>query len=108
MEKVIATEAAHALIKQLQVQHGKLIFVHSEGCCDGTSPVCMTAGDFYLGSRDEQIGIVSEVPYYMHTSNFSYWQHLQIVIDVTDGIANSFSLESEFDKSFIIRARKLE
>ncbi len=53
MEKVIATEAASQLIQQLQAKHGELIFVHSEGCCDGTSPICMTEGDFYLGSRDE-------------------------------------------------------
>ena len=107
MKKVIATEAATKLIQQLQAQHGELIFVHSEGCCDGTSPICMTKGDFYLGSRDEQIGDVVGVPYYMHTSNFAYWQHLQIVIDVTDGMGNSFSLESSENKSFIIRANQL-
>jgi uncharacterized protein len=108
MEKVIATEVAQVLLKQLQKQHGKLVFIHSEGCCDGTSPICMTAGDFYLGSRDEQIGEVLAVPYYMHISNSSYWEHMQIVIDVIDGIGNSFSLESEKDKSFIIRSRKFE
>lgn len=107
MKKVIATDSAQALIKQLQEQHGKLIFIHSEGCCDGTSPICMTAGDFYLGSRDEQIGEVQDVPYYMHASNLPYWQHLQIVIDVIDGVGNSFSLESMEDKSFVIRSKKL-
>ncbi|KGR91304.1 hypothetical protein CD30_06670 [Ureibacillus massiliensis 4400831 = CIP 108448 = CCUG 49529] len=108
MEKVVATAAAKELIKQLQKQHGELVFIHSEGCCDGTSPICMTAGDFYLGSRDEQIGMILDVPYYMHTSNFSYWQHLQIIIDVVDGLGNSFSLESSMNKSFIIQAKKLE
>ncbi|MDA1674782.1 DUF779 domain-containing protein [Bacillus cereus group sp. TH152-1LC] len=107
MQKVIATKEAQSLIKQLRKQHGKLVFIHSEGCCDGTSPICMKAGEFYLGSRDEQIGKILDTPYYMHTSNFSYWQHLQIVIDVIDGIGNSFSLESAEDKSFIIRAEKL-
>ncbi|WP_068674219.1 DUF779 domain-containing protein [Oceanobacillus sp. Castelsardo] len=108
MKKVIATEAAQGLIKQLQEQHGKLIFIHSEGCCDGTSPICMTEEDFYLGSRDEQIGEILDVPYYMHTSNQSYWQHMQIVIDVVNTLGNSFSLESQHDKSFIIRSRKLD
>ncbi|URM33159.1 DUF779 domain-containing protein [Cytobacillus firmus] len=107
MEKVIATESAQALIKQLQAQHGHLVFIHSEGCCDGTSPICMTAGDFYLGSQDKQIGEVMDVPYYMHNSNFAYWEHMQIVIDVIDGIGNSFSLESLKDKSFVIRSNKL-
>lgn len=108
MEKVTATTAAQDLITQLQKQHGKLIFVHSEGCCDGTSPICMTEGDFYLGSRDEKIGEVMNVPYFMHTSNSSYWQHLQIVIDVQNGMGNSFSLESSNDMSFIIRSKVME
>lgn len=107
MKKVIATDAAKHLIKQLQEQHGPLVFVHSEGCCDGTSPICMTEGDFYLGSQDEKIGEIVDTPYYMHTSNQSYWQHLQVVIDVIDGLGNSFSLESTANKSFIIRANKL-
>ncbi|MGM7681998.1 DUF779 domain-containing protein [Cytobacillus sp. Hm23] len=107
MEKVIATEPAKALIKQLQEQNGKLIFVHSEGCCDGTSPICMKSDDFYVGSRDIQVGEILGVPYYMHRSNFSYWEHLQIIIDVIDGIGNSFSLESIENKTFIIRANQM-
>ncbi|HWJ78575.1 MAG TPA: DUF779 domain-containing protein [Niallia sp.] len=108
MQKVIATTAAKELIYQLQDKHGPLIFVHSEGCCDGTSPICMKKDDFYLSSQDELLEEVEGVPYYMHRSNQSYWKHLQIVIDVTEGISNSFSLESTENKSFIIRAKKLE
>ncbi|HDR8329670.1 DUF779 domain-containing protein [Bacillus luti] len=108
MNKVIATKEAQILIKQLQKQNGKLVFIHSEGCCDGTSPICMTASEFHLGSRDEQIGEILGTPYYMNTSNSTYWEHLQIVIDVIDGIGNSFSLESAENKSFIIRAKKLD
>lgn len=108
MLKVIATKEAEELIRKLQAIHGDLIFVHSEGCCDGTSPVCMAKNDFYLGSQEELLGVVTEgVPYYMHRRNSAYWQHLQIVIDVTDGIGNSFSLESTENKSFIIRGKKL-
>lgn len=105
LEKVIATNVAQELIKLLKTKHGELVFIHSEGCCDGTSPLCMPKGEFYLGSRDEQVGVVSGVPYYMNQSNFSYWEHLQIVIDVMDGIGNSFSLESIENKTFVIRAK---
>ena len=67
MKKVIASETAQKVIKHLQEKHGKLVFIHSEGCCDGTSPICMPASDFYLGSRDEQIGEILDVPYlYAH------------------------------------------
>jgi len=105
MKKVSATEAAQILMKQLQEQHGKLIFVHNEGCCDGTSPMCVAEDDFHLGTQDKKIGEVAGVPYYMHTSNASYWEHMQIIIDVTDGMGNSFSLESTENKSFIIRSK---
>lgn len=108
MNKITATKAAQDLIKTLQKQHGNLIFMHSEGCCEGTSPICMTVDDSYVGSQERIIGEVMDVPYYMHTSNLSYWKHLQIVIEVVDGIGNSFSLESTEDKSFIIRSKILE
>ena len=60
---------------------------------------------FILVVEMEQIGEILDVPYYMHTSIRR--KHLQIVIDVIDGIGNSFSLESAKDKSFIIRAKKI-
>jgi len=108
MNKISATQAAQDVIKTLKEQHGDLIMVHSEGCCEGTSPVCMKADDFYHGSQDKNIGDVMGVPYYMHTSNHSYWEHLQIIIDVTEGIGNSYSLESTENKSFMIRSEVLD
>ncbi|WP_100374136.1 DUF779 domain-containing protein [Bacillus sp. FJAT-45037] len=107
MEKVTTTEAAQALIRTLKDTHGKLVFMHSEGCCDGTSPICMPAEDFYCGDQDHLIGEVLEVPYYMHTSNLSYWEHFRIVIDVEEGMGNSFSLESTENKSFIVRSTRI-
>ncbi|HLR67983.1 MAG TPA: DUF779 domain-containing protein [Virgibacillus sp.] len=105
MDKVIITDEATKLITLLKEEHGELIFVHSEGCCEGTSPLCTTREDFYVGSQDEQIGEVAGVPYYMHVNNQSYWTHLQIIIDVTNGINNSFSLESTKDKTFVIQSK---
>lgn len=107
MMEVVATDKAKALIEKLQKLHGPLVLVHSEGCCDGTSPLCIKSDDFYLGNQDIKIGEIFGVPYYMHTSNLSYWEHLQIVVDITEGIGNSFSLESTEDKSFIICATEL-
>src|SRR5699024_10744045 len=108
MNKISATQAAQDVIKTLQKQHVELIMVDSEGCCEGTSQLCMKEDDFYLGSQDKKIGDVMDVSYYMHTSNHSYWEHLQIIIDVTEGIGNSFSLESTENKSFIIQSKALD
>jgi uncharacterized protein (DUF779 family) len=38
--RVVATEAALALIERLVARHGELMFHQSGGCCDGSSPVC--------------------------------------------------------------------
>lgn len=107
MEKVICTENATLLLEKLKTQHGNLVFIHSEGCCEGTSPMCTKQDEFYIGSRDKQIGTVHDIPYYMNESNLSYWEYSKIVIDVTNGTGNSFSLESEYDKSFVIKSEKL-
>lgn len=107
MEKVIGTESAIAVMETLKKSHQDLIMVHSEGCCDGTSPICTERNDFYLGSQYEKIGEIVGIPYYMHSVNKEYWKHLKIVIDVLDGMGNSFSLETLENKAFIIRAEKL-
>lgn len=107
MERVVITDNAKQTLTKLQEQHGKLIFIHSEGCCEGTSPICMKEEDFYLGSRDIQIGTICEVPYYMNESNLPYWEHTQIIIDQTEGLGNSFSLESSYDLAFVIQSAKL-
>lgn len=107
MEKVVGTEKAIEVLDGLKNKYQDLILIHSEGCCDGTSPICVEARDFYLGSQYEQVGMITGIPYYMHKANQDYWKHLKIVIDVSDGMGNSFSLESIENKSFIIKAEIL-
>lgn len=104
MKKVRITEKAMSLLATLQKEYGELILVHSEGCCDGTAPLCTTKADFYIGDHYVALDGIDGIPYYMHESNQAYWEHLQIEIDVVEGISNSFSLESLYDVSFIINA----
>lgn len=104
MEKVIATDAAKGLIDQLKADFGDIIFVHSEGCCEGTSPHCVERSDFHIGARDSQIGELQGIPYYMNAANAPYWKHLQIIIDVVEGRGNSFSLDSTKDQTFVIHS----
>lgn len=108
MKKITATDEAKTLLNNLKTQHGNLIFVHSEGCCEGTSPMCMPEDDFYIGSQYERIGEIDGVPYYMHHSNSPYWQYLQIIIDVDDLFGNTYSLESAENKSFVIQSKRLK
>ena len=104
-ERVVATEAALALIQQLQVKHGALMFHQSGGCCDGSSPMCYPEGDLLLGDQDVLLGHIGEVPFYMLRSQFDYWKHTQLIIDVVDGRGGMFSLEGVEGKRFLTRSR---
>lgn len=103
--RVIATEAALVLIQQLKDKHGPLMFLQSAGCCDGSAPMCFKEDDFYIGSRDRLLGMLGDVPYYMHETHYSYYKHMQLILDVMAGRGASFSLESSEDKAFILRSR---
>ena len=52
-KRVIATEAALALIERLKARHGKeLMFFQSSGCCDGSAPMCYLVGELTPGRYD--------------------------------------------------------
>lgn len=50
-KKVDATEAALQLIKEIQDEHGPVMFHQSGGCCDGSSPMCYAQGEFLLADH---------------------------------------------------------
>ncbi|UOK69659.1 DUF779 domain-containing protein [Ancylobacter polymorphus] len=103
--RVLATEAALALIETLKAQHGPLLFHQSGGCCDGSSPMCYAKGDYMLADRDVRMGIIGGAPFYMSPSQFEYWQHTQLIIDVVPGRGGMFSLENGRDVRFLTRSR---
>jgi uncharacterized protein len=49
---VEATEAALEAIRRLEAAQGPLMFFQSGGCCDGTSPICLKAGELPIGPGD--------------------------------------------------------
>lgn len=104
-ERVIATEATLALIRQLKQKHGPLMFHQSGGCCDGSSPMCYPEGDLLIGAQDVLLGTIGDVPFYMLRSQFDYWKHTQLIIDVVDGRGGMFSLEGVEGKRFLTRSR---
>jgi uncharacterized protein (DUF779 family) len=104
-EQVLATDSALELIASLREEHGPLIFHQSGGCCDGSSPMCYPAGDLMIGDVDVQLGMVADTPFYMSQSQFEYWKHTQLTLDVVPGRGGMFSVEGSRGLRFLIRSR---
>jgi uncharacterized protein (DUF779 family) len=105
VERVLATDAALQLIDKLRGKHGPLMFHQSGGCCDGSAPMCYPLGDFKTGNSDVMLGEIGGCPFYMSESQFEYWQHTQLTIDVVKGRGSGFSVESPEGVRFLTRSR---
>jgi uncharacterized protein (DUF779 family) len=104
-DQVLATDAAIELMAKLHGQHGDLMFHQSGGCCDGSSPMCYPRGEFLVGDSDVLIGTLGGTPFYMSRSQFEYWKHTQLILDVVPGRGGMFSLENPEGVRFLIRSR---
>lgn len=103
--QVMATPAALVLIEKLKTQHGALMFHQSGGCCDGSSPMCYPRGEFLVGDSDVLLGEINGTPFYMSRSQFEYWKHTQLTVDVVQGRGGMFSLEGPEGVRFLIRSK---
>ena len=106
--QVVATDAALALIAELGQRHGALMFHQSGGCCDGSAPMCFAQGDFLLGDNDVHLGDIDGAPFYISESQYEYWCHTQLIIDVVPGRGGMFSLEGPTGRRFLTRSRFYE
>ncbi len=105
VQRVSCTQAADDLIRKLVGIHGALLFHQSGGCCDGSAPMCYPRGDFKVGAQDVYMGEISGQPFYMGRSQFEYWQHTHLIIDVVPGRGSGFSVESPEGVRFLTRSR---
>jgi uncharacterized protein (DUF779 family) len=112
-QRVDLTDAAADLLRKLSADHGPLMFHQSGGCCDGSSPMCYPAGEFKVGNSDVHLGDL-EVPgldqpvgVWMSESQFEYWKHTHLTIDVVPGRGSGFSVEAPEGVRFLIRSRLL-
>lgn len=105
VDRVIATETALELIAQLQQQYGTLMFHQSGGCCDNSAANCYLPTDLTIGPYDVHLGDIGGVPFYISASQYEYWKHTQLIIDVIDGQGGTFSLEGSTGKAFHTRSR---
>jgi uncharacterized protein (DUF779 family) len=103
--RVMATEAAIALIRRLVSQHGALMFHQSGGCCDGSAPMCYPRGEFKIGARDVLLGEIEGCPVYIGGAQFELWKHTQLVIDAVPGRGAGFSIEAPEGMRFLTRSR---
>lgn len=103
--RVIATPEAAAFIAELIERHGPVIFHQSGGCCDGSTPMCWPIGDFMIGDGDVRLGEIAGSAFYMSRSQFEYWKHTQLIIDVIPGMGGMFSLDNGTGRRFLTRSR---
>src|SRR5262245_54659519 len=109
-ERVAVTEKAAEMIRRLQGEHGPVMFHQSGGCCDGSSPMCYPVGDFLTGDSDVHLGQLvvgtgEPVDVWMSKSQFDYWSHTHLTIDLVPGRGAGFSLEGPTGFRFLIRSR---
>jgi uncharacterized protein (DUF779 family) len=88
--RVALTPEAADLLRRLRAVHGPLMFHQSGGCCDGSSPMCYPDGDFKIGGVDVHLGDlqvegIEPVSFWMSQSQFEYWKHTHLTIDVVEG-----------------------
>ena len=109
--RVALTPAAATLLAQLTEMHGPLMFHQSGGCCDGSSPMCYPDGDFKIGGQDVHLGdlavegLEKPISFYMSSSQFQYWKHTHLTVDVVKGRGSGFSVEAPEGVRFMIRSR---
>jgi uncharacterized protein len=112
LHRVDLTPAAGTLLARLTEQHGPLMFHQSGGCCDGSSPMCYPDGDLLVGGdADVHLGdlpvpgLDRPVPFWMSASQYEYWKHTHLTVDVVPGRGSGFSVEAPEGVRFLIRSR---
>lgn len=105
VQKVIVTEEAAKVIRELKNANGDLLFHQSGGCCDGSAPMCYTRDEFRIGEYDVKLGEIEDCPFYISGDQYEYWKHTQLVIDITKGRGASFSLEIPLGLRFVTKSR---
>ena len=113
LKRVDMTEAAANLLQKLTGLHGPLMFHQSGGCCDGSSPMCYPNGEFITGDADILLGKLAvpgldqPIDFFMSVSQYEYWKHTHLTVDVVPGRGSGFSVEAPEGVRFLIRSRLL-
>ena len=106
--QVEATDAALQLVREIQDDHGPVMFHQSGGCCDGSAPMCYAQEEFLLGDRDVKLGEIGGAPFYIGGDQYEVWKHTRLIIDVVEGSGGMFSLDNGRGKRFLTRSELCE
>lgn len=103
--RIVATTDAEEIVRRVRA-HGRdnLVMVLSNGCCDATAPYLY---DNYVTEPDaSEVGCVDEITVFAPAWLAKlYPGDDTLTIDVERGVLDdSFSLETEFDCRFVLRA----
>jgi uncharacterized protein len=102
--RVDATPAARAELARLRDRHGRLMLFQSGGCCDGSSPLCLTEGELLVGPNDLRLGELDGVPFFIDAEQYERWNAPRFVLDVAAGPTDAFSLEVGDGVHFVTRS----
>ena len=76
--------------------------------------MCYPAGDFLTGDADvllgelEVDGLDAPVEFWMSRSQYEYWKHTHLTVDVVPGRGSGFSVEAPEGVRFLIRSRLMD
>lgn len=101
-EKLTATAAAIEMVERLSARHGRLAFFQSGGCCDGSTPICLTDGELPPGVNDLLLGEIAGAPFYVDSEQYERWGEPIFVLDASAGPAEGLSLSLP-DAHFVTR-----
>lgn len=106
--RVTATEAAETIVEKAKhARTGELTITIGTGCCESTAPFLYE--DFWPGPDQEVVGDVAGVPVYAPEYLRSmYPDDDGVVIDLFDGIAESMSIETEWDCRLFLRGQGVD
>lgn len=106
--RVTATPRASVIVERAKdARSGQLTITIGTGCCESTAPFLYE--DFWPGPDQEVVGEVAGVPVYAPDYlREMYPDDDGVVIDLFDGIAESMSIETEWDCRLYLRGQAVD
>lgn len=104
VSRIVVSEKAKATIEQLRNGYGLLKF-QAGGLGEDTSLICFESTQFQPGISVLLLGEIHGCEFYIPESQFKYWKHLQLFVEVIPNEGPGQSLEIPLGLRFVIRSR---